>query len=450
MIQGGDDSNEITDEGAPSLDANAVVISMPNAIRGSMATMVRIQALAQQISSTIPPGDLQLDRLPEQQADAVGFNTSPPVFAACVVSPDPVEPGAIATVEADRLIENQMAKVFLGDRRVGGGPIDEAGNAAIDFRVPIESRPGARLVTVGVVGTALTGDCFVEVLEGPPVILSPEVGLNEVSTAHTMTATVRDENGTPRPDVAVAFNVDAGPNAGASGVCAANADCTTDENGMVSFTYSSSGSAGVDEITASSVDVDGNLISSNTALKFWDNDCNENGIADTCDISCSGFNGMCGAVVGCGGSADSNGDGSPDECNRPPVCNAAGAQPDELWPPNHKFVDVGVAGITDPDGDPVTISIVDIFQDEPLNGVADGNTCPDASGIGADIAQLRAERSGSRKVPGDGRVYHVGFSADDGRGGQCTGTVAVCVPHDQRPGHVCVDQGPLYDSTVCN
>ena len=58
-------------------------------------------------------------------------------------------------------------------------------------------------------------------------------------------------------------------------------------------------------------------------------------------------------------------------------------------------------------------------------------------------ALLRAERSGT----GDGRVYHVTFRADDGQGGTCEGTVTVCVPHDQRPGHVCGDQGSLVDST---
>ena len=76
-------------------------------------------------------------------------------------------------------------------------------------------------------------------------------------------------------------------------------------------------------------------------------------------------------------------------------------------------------------------------------------TCPDAEGVGTDVAIVRAERSGSKKVPGDGRVYHVSFTADDGQGGECSGTVTVCVPHDQRPGHVCVDQGPLFDSPVC-
>jgi glutamine cyclotransferase len=135
--------------------------------------------------------------------------------------------------------------------------------------------------------------------------------------------------------------------------------------------------------------------------------------------------------------------------NRPPECDEAYADPDELWPPNHKFRDVSVAGVTDPDGDPVAITITAISQDEPLNGIGDGNTsCPDGAGVGTDTASVRAERSGSKKVPGDGRIYHVGFMADDGKGGQCTGAVTICVPHDQRRGHVCVDQGPLFDSTA--
>jgi hypothetical protein len=135
--------------------------------------------------------------------------------------------------------------------------------------------------------------------------------------------------------------------------------------------------------------------------------------------------------------------------NRPPDCSGAGSSVGELWPPNHKFNDVAVTGVTDPDGDPITITITGIRQDEPQNGLGDGDTCPDATGVGTATASVRAERSGDPHVPGDGRVYHIGFTASDGRGGTCTGEVTTCVPHDQRPGHVCVDEGPLFDSTVC-
>ena len=134
--------------------------------------------------------------------------------------------------------------------------------------------------------------------------------------------------------------------------------------------------------------------------------------------------------------------------NHPPECTGAFADPDEIWPPNHKFIPVGILGVTDPDGDPVTLTIGSIFQDEPVDTFGDGRFTPDGQGVGSDVAEVRAERSGTETVPGDGRVYHVGFTADDGRGGQCSGVAAICVPHDQRPGYFCVDQGPLYDSTA--
>jgi uncharacterized repeat protein (TIGR01451 family) len=129
--------------------------------------------------------------------------------------------------------------------------------------------------------------------------------------------------------------------------------------------------------------------------------------------------------------------------NQPPECSVALPSSIELWPPNHKFVNVSIAGVLDPDGDPVTTRIVGISQDEPLLARGDGNTCPDGKGVGTGIASLRAERSGT----GDGRVYRVSFTASDGQGGQCTGSVRICVPHDQRPGHACRDDGPVIDST---
>lgn len=132
--------------------------------------------------------------------------------------------------------------------------------------------------------------------------------------------------------------------------------------------------------------------------------------------------------------------------NEAPDCSRAVATPATmLWEPDHKYVPVSITGVTDPDGDPVKTTIAFVFQDEPANDVGDGSTCPDASGTGTSQVQVRAERSGKR----DGRVYHVRFQSEDGRGGSCTGEVTVCVPHDKRPGATCVDQGALFDSTVC-
>lgn len=67
--------------------------------------------------------------------------------------------------------------------------------------------------------------------------------------------------------------------------------------------------------------------------------------------------------------------------------------------------------------------------------------------MGSATASVRAERAGSKSVPGNGRIYHIAFTASDGLGGSCSGTVLVSVPHDQR-GAAAVDDGPLFDSTA--
>ena len=91
---------------------------------------------------------------------------------------------------------------------------------------------------------------------------------------------------------------------------------------------------------------------------------------------------------------------------------------------------VTVLGITDPDGDPLTITVLSIFQDEPVDTVGDGKFQPDGMGVGTDTAAVRAERIGTKKVPGDGRVYYINFQAIDPYGETCEATVQVGVPHD--------------------
>lgn len=130
--------------------------------------------------------------------------------------------------------------------------------------------------------------------------------------------------------------------------------------------------------------------------------------------------------------------------NQDPNCSDAVPSVTELWPPNHKWVNIEILGVTDPDGDPVSITITGITQDEPVASPGSGKTCPDGDGIGTSVARIRAERSGL----GNGRVYEISFEADDGMGGVCSGTVNVCVPHDQRQGRECVDDGQLYNSTA--
>jgi hypothetical protein len=131
-------------------------------------------------------------------------------------------------------------------------------------------------------------------------------------------------------------------------------------------------------------------------------------------------------------------------------CSRAVPSMDVLWPPNHRYRPVSVEGVTDSNGDPVAITITSLAQDEPTQAVGSGHTCPDGQGLGTSVARVRSERSGTRNLPGDGRVYHVGFTAADSLGRQCAGVVSVCVPHDQAASPICIDQGPLHDSTLCS
>jgi hypothetical protein len=123
-----------------------------------------------------------------------------------------------------------------------------------------------------------------------------------------------------------------------------------------------------------------------------------------------------------------------------PVCSAAAPSSPSLWPPNHGMVPISIFGVTDPDGDQVRIMITRVTQDEPVDGLGDGDTAPDAVIKGA-TALIRAERSGE----GNGRAIVISFTADDGRGGACSGTVAVSAPHSAKSR--AIDDGQRYDAT---
>jgi len=135
--------------------------------------------------------------------------------------------------------------------------------------------------------------------------------------------------------------------------------------------------------------------------------------------------------------------------NRPPDCSGAYPDPLFLWPPNHKMVSITILGVTDPDGDPVTITVTGITSDEATasdKGSGGAKHAPDAEGVGTDTPSVRAESSGT----GNGRVYEISFDAEDDMGGACSGAVKVYVPHDQGTGDAPVDDGQIYDATEMN
>ena len=127
--------------------------------------------------------------------------------------------------------------------------------------------------------------------------------------------------------------------------------------------------------------------------------------------------------------------------NRPPSCAAVSSSLTELWPPDHTLRLIVLGGATDPDHDTLAYAITSVRQDEPTNGLGDGDTAIDAVNAGPGAVRLRAERSGN----GDGRVYTITFTVSDGKGASCGGSVQVSVPKSASKPAV-LSPGPGYDS----
>ena len=141
---------------------------------------------------------------------------------------------------------------------------------------------------------------------------------------------------------------------------------------------------------------------------------------------------------GYGGSSTDNVVIHVQNANDPPLAGAAQPTIGLLWPPNHGLVAVGITGVSDPDNN-ATIVITSVTQDEPTNGQGDGDTAIDAI-IDGESVLVRAERSGK----GDGRVYHIHFTASDLEG-SASGVVKVTVPQSKKK--AAVDGGELFNST---
>lgn len=104
------------------------------------------------------------------------------------------------------------------------------------------------------------------------------------------------------------------------------------------------------------------------------------------------------------------------------------ANPPQLWPPNHKMVEVqvNVAVSDDFDANPA-VKLVSITSNEPDNGLGDGDTAKDIDIRPDGRIFLRAERSGT----GSGRVYTLTYSATDSAGNVTYSTTEVRVPLNQ-------------------
>ena len=108
--------------------------------------------------------------------------------------------------------------------------------------------------------------------------------------------------------------------------------------------------------------------------------------------------------------------------------------PTQLWPPNHKLVDITATVVASDLCDPSpVVELISIVSDEPDDapGGGDGSTTGDVQdgdfGTADFHFRLRAERAGS----GDGRTYTVTYKVTDACGLSASADTEVFVPHDQ-------------------
>jgi hypothetical protein len=103
-----------------------------------------------------------------------------------------------------------------------------------------------------------------------------------------------------------------------------------------------------------------------------------------------------------------------------------------MWPPNHKYktfmvADFDVSASDNCGSVSVAITNVTSNEDDDAKGGGDGNTTDDIVLVNSTTVKLRAERDGS----GDGRVYTITVTAEDGSGNTIQATCEVIVPHDR-------------------
>lgn len=109
--------------------------------------------------------------------------------------------------------------------------------------------------------------------------------------------------------------------------------------------------------------------------------------------------------------------GGADE--QPPVIAGLSVDQNEIWPPNHRMIDVHLTYVVSDDSGETPAVSVTVSNDE--TGDADWQL------VDAKHVRLRATRFGS----GDGRVYTITVTATDQAGNHSSESISVLVPRDQ-------------------
>lgn len=116
----------------------------------------------------------------------------------------------------------------------------------------------------------------------------------------------------------------------------------------------------------------------------------------------------------------------------PPTIDVA-LDPNTLWPPNHKMIDITAEVVAEDNCGIVSFMLDSVVSDEPDDHIGDGSFVNDIQGDEPEtddiLFQLRAERM----QQGDGRTYTATYTATDGSGNEATDSATVEVPANQKP-----------------
>lgn len=135
------------------------------------------------------------------------------------------------------------------------------------------------------------------------------------------------------------------------------------------------------------------------------------------------------ATDGCGAQTNDTAEAVIVDDTPPQI--AVSVSPGSLWPPNHQMVPIQANVIASDNCPGVSFTLTSVTSNEPDDGIADGNTLPDiqdtAPGTPDLNFSLRSERAGT----GDGRVYTVTYTAEDGSENEAMDAAEVLVPKSQ-------------------
>ena len=110
----------------------------------------------------------------------------------------------------------------------------------------------------------------------------------------------------------------------------------------------------------------------------------------------------------------------------PPQITGFTVSKQSLWPPNHTMRDITLNYTASDNCVSAPIITVTVSSNEPVNGTGDGDTDPDWEIIDNHHVKLRAERAAN----GDGRIYTITVTVDDGCNPPVSQSKQVMVTHN--------------------